>query len=172
MLEMIDEECLKNILDTKKSCNTSLLYLETRQLPGCFHIQIMKLNFLKYILNQKKDSLVHKFLIAQCENPLKGDWFSSNKRIINEINLNMTFEEIIMTKNNYFINFFEKKLKTLALKYLRSKVKSKGKEIVYNKDLQCQTYLLPNKVLTIQEQRARMNILKNNYQSNSEVEYR
>ena len=73
MLEMIEEECLKKILDTKKSCTTVLLYLETGQIPVRFHIQVMKLNFLKYILNQKKESLVHRFFKAQCENPTKGD---------------------------------------------------------------------------------------------------
>ena len=66
----------------------------------------------------------------------------------------------------------KKKVKTLALKYLLSKIKSKGKEIVLRKNLQCQIYLLPNKVLTIQEQRAifsfrtRMNILKKRRQIN------
>ena len=103
MLEMIEEEYLNNILDTKKTCTTS-------QFAARFHIQIMKLNFLKYMLNKKKDSLVHKFLKAQCENPMKGDWVSFIKKIINEINLNMTFEEIIMTKNYYFMQVFEIKV--------------------------------------------------------------
>ena len=68
-------------------------------------------------------------------------------------------------------------MKILAFKYLLSKVKSKGKEITYQKGLQCQTYLLANNVLTIQEQRAifsfrtRMNFLKNNYKGNYSVEY-
>ena len=57
-----------------------------------------KLNFLKYILHQKKESLVHKFFKAQCENPIKGYWVSSIRKIMNEITLNMTFEEIMMKK--------------------------------------------------------------------------
>ena len=56
MIEMIEDECLKKILDTKKTCTTSLLYLETGQLPARFQIQVMQLNFLKYILHQKKIS--------------------------------------------------------------------------------------------------------------------
>ena len=99
---MIEEECLKKILDTKKTCTTVLLYLETGQIPVRFHIQVMKLNFLKYILNQKKESLVHRFFIAQCENPTKGDWVSSGRNILKEFDLKLTFEEIKREKN---INF-------------------------------------------------------------------
>ena len=177
MIEMIEEECLKKILDTKKTCTTSLLYLETGQLPARFHIQVMKLNFLKYILHQKKDTLIHRFFEAQCQHPTKGDWVSSVKIIMKEIDLNMTYEEITLTKKNYFNKLVNKKVKVVAFKYLLLKVKSKGKEIVYQKNLQCQTYLLPNNVLTIQEQRAvfsfrtRMNCLKNNYKGNNVVEY-
>ena len=101
----------------------------------------------------------------------------SVKKIMNEINLNMTFEEIMMTKKNYFNKLVNTKVKIVAFKYLLSKVKSKGKEIVYQKDLQCQTYLLPNNILTIQEQRAifsfrtRMNYWNNNYKGKNIVEY-
>ena len=137
----------------------------------------MKLNFLKYIINQKKESLVHRFFIAQCENPTKGDWVSSLKNIMDVVDLKMTFEEIKMAKKKYFKILVRKKVNILAFKYLLSKIKSKGKEICYKKDLQCQTYLLPNNILTVQEQRAifsyrtRMNNIKNNFKENNLVEY-
>ena len=95
---------IKKILDTKKTCTTSLLYLETGQIPVRFHIQVMKLHFLKYILNQKKESLVHRFFIAQCEHPTKGDWVSSVKTIMKEVDLKLTFEEIKMAKKESFQN--------------------------------------------------------------------
>ena len=91
------------------------------------------------------------------------------KKVICEIDLNINFEEIRITKKNYFKKLVNKKVTLIAFKYLLSKVKSKGKEIVYKNGLQCQTYLLANSVLTINEQRAifsfrtRMNYLKNNY---------
>ena len=91
------------------------------------------------------------------------------KKVICEIDLDMNFEEIMMTKKNYFKKLVNKKVTLIAFKYLLSKVKSKGKEIVYQKGLQCQTYLLANSVLTINEQRAifsfrtRMKYLKNKY---------
>ena len=53
-----------------------------------------------------------------------------------------------------------------------SQVKSKGQEIVYGAKLECQGYLLPNKILTLEEQRdvfsyrSRMNNLKYNFKGN------
>ena len=58
------------------------------------------------------------------------------KKVIGEIDLNMNFEEIKMTKKNYFKKLVNKKVTLIAFKYLLSKVKSKGKEISYQKDLQ------------------------------------
>ena len=61
------------------------------------------------------------------------------------------------------------KTKYIAFTYLLGKIKSKGKEIDYGKELKCQTYLLPNEILTWEEQtaifayRSRMNSLKYNF---------
>ena len=52
-----------------------------------------------------------------------------------------------------------------VFQYLKGKVKSKGNEINYGKQLYCQNYLLPNNILTFHEQklifsyRSRMNKL-------------
>ena len=54
MIERIEEECLSKILEAGKNCPTSLLYLETGQLPARNQIQIMMLNFLKFILDTEK----------------------------------------------------------------------------------------------------------------------
>ena len=74
--------------------------------------------------------MVHKFFKAQCENPTKGDWVSSVKKIMNEINLNMSFEEKVLSRKNNFKKVVYKKVRMLALRYLLSKVKSKGKESI------------------------------------------
>ena len=53
--------------------------------------------------------------------------------------------------------------------YTLSKVKSKGKEIDYGKELKCQNYLLPNRIFTWDDQvdifayKSRMNELKYNF---------
>ena len=59
---------------------------------------------------------------------------------------------------------------------MKEKVKSKGKEINYGDQLSCQNYLLPNQILTFQEQklifsyRARMNKLLYNQPGNEETQ--
>ena len=80
-------------------------------------------------------------------------------------------------QKEYLGNWWIKKVTLSAFKYLLSKVKSKGKEIVYLKGLQCKSYLLANSALPINEQRAIfsfriwMNYLKNNYKRNNQIKY-
>ena len=81
MIEIIEEDCLVKILNTGSKVQTSLLYLETGQLPARFQIDIMMLNFLKYILHQDKNSLMSRFFLAQCLHPTRGDWVSNVKKI-------------------------------------------------------------------------------------------
>ena len=81
----------------------------------------------------------------------------------------MCFEEIKVLKINYFMNIVKKNSQEIAFKYLHRKIKSKGKEIDFGSELKCQKYLLPNRILTWDEQvqifsyRSRMNELKYNF---------
>ena len=81
------------------------------------------------------------------------------------------------TKTIYFKRIVKKKVRTAAFEYLVKKIKSKGKKIKYKSDFECQAYLKPNKMLTLQEQRtifsfrARMNNLSYNFQGNNQIEY-
>ena len=80
-------------------------------------------------------------------------------------------------KNRNFKILVRKKVRICAFQCLLSKIKSKGMEIVYKKNLQCQTYLLAKNILTFHEQRAifsfrtRMNFIKNNFKGNNSIEY-
>ena len=71
----------------------------------------------------------------------------------------------------------KKNVKDSVFWYLVSRIKSKGKEIKYKSDFECQAYLKPNNILTLQEQRtifsfwARMNKLSYNFQGNNKIEY-
>ena len=61
----------------------------------------------------------------------------------------------------------DRQVKKASLEYLLSKIKSKGKEIMYGSTLKCQGYFMPNSILTLEEQlsifsyRSRMNNLQN-----------
>ena len=138
MIEGIEEECLVNILKTGQNCPRAILYLETGHHPARFQIYRMMLNFLKYILDQGKDSLISRFFIAQKENPKKGDWVSQVKKLMADMNFNLTFADIGIMKKKAFKKIVDRQVKKASLEYLLSKIKSKGKEIIYGSTLKCQ----------------------------------
>ena len=127
MIERMEEDCLVKILGTGSKVQTSLLYLETGQLPARFHLDIMMLNFLKYILHQDKSSLMSRFFWAQAMQPTRGDWVSKIRKILTKIDFDISFEQITAMKRNAFKKTVDHKVKKAALKYLLSKRKSKGK---------------------------------------------
>ena len=176
MVEMIEEECLSKILNTGRHCPRAILYLETGHHPARFQIFRMMLNFLKYILDQEKNSLVSRFFIAQKDNPIKGDWVSYVMKLLKDMEINLTLEDIEKMKRNPFKKIVNKQVQKASFKYLISKIKSKGKEIRYGTVLKCQGYLMPNSILTLEEQlnifsyRARMNNLQNNFPGNKIIE--
>ena len=79
-------------------------------------------------------------------------------------------------KKSKYINIVESKIRSAAFIYLKKNVRSKGKEINYGEKLECQKYLLPNKIITFKEQkllfayRSRMNNLNYNYQGNRKTQ--
>ena len=106
--------------------------------------------------------------------PNKNDWVTNIHKIKAEINLDYSFEEIQVMKKTKYLNIVQSKIRIAAFEYLKTKIKSKGKEINYGDQISCQNYLLPNQVLTFDDQklkfayRSRMNKLHYNYPGNKE----
>ena len=176
LIESTEENCLLKFLDSGSQCPRSILYLELGQIPARFQIKKLMLNYLQYLLQEDENTLMSKFFIAQCQNPIKNDWVSNIHSVKNEIDLDLTFEEIRKMKIQKYQNIVDSKIKIAAFIYLKSKIKSKGKEIIYGDQLTCQNYLLPNTILTFKEQksifsfRSRSNKLTYNYPGNKEKE--
>ena len=74
MLENIDELLMRKILKAPAKTPKVMLYLELGCVPIREIVRSRRLNFLHYILNQEKTSLIYKFLKAQLKNPTKKDW--------------------------------------------------------------------------------------------------
>ena len=83
----------------------------------------------------------------QLENPKRGDWASSVKKNLEDLNINFSNEEI-----KYIYKGLVKKCKEKALEYLISKRGKKGQDIKY-KSLKMAEYLLPNEQLSIEDKR-------------------
>ena len=93
-LERIDEQLLRNFLSSQRNTPKETLYLETGSIPVRFVVIARRINFLHHILCEDKDSLLSRFFQAQCSEPIKGDWISTVKKDLENLNINLSFEEI------------------------------------------------------------------------------
>ena len=75
-LKQVDEMWMKELMECSSSVPRDLLYLELGIVPIRYVIQIRRLLYLQHILKQKKDSLLHRFFMAQLPNPTHRDWVS------------------------------------------------------------------------------------------------
>ena len=94
-------------------------------------------NLLQYLLQEDTNTLISNFFIAQCKNPAQNYWVSNVQSVNNKINLGLTCEEIRKMKIQQNQNFVEFKIEIAASIYLKSKIKSKGKEIIYDDPSTC-----------------------------------
>ena len=149
-----------------------LLYLETGCLPVRFILQSRRLNFLHYILNDKEDSLLSNVFRAQCDMPVKGDWITTVKEDLKELNINLSFDQIRLKTKDEFKATVKQIVREKALEYLQNlqKKHSKSKPLHYAK-LTLQEYLKAESIMTTREKsftfaaRARMVNLKCNFKS-------
>ena len=109
-LEKIDNILLNRIFELPSSTPSSFLHLELGTLPIRFVIMVRRLNFLQYILKEEGETLINSFLVAQMENPLKGDWWGIVKQDIVELKLDLSLSEIKMMSQEAF----KKKVKVHA----------------------------------------------------------
>ena len=106
-LEMIEESVIQKVLQTKKTCPKHILYLEMGMVPARYQVERQVLNFLQYILQQEKNSLLFKVFSAKTEKPTKVDWASVAISFIHKYKLKLTLEEIGKMKNTSFKKLVE-----------------------------------------------------------------
>ena len=98
--------------------------MELGCLPYKELVQKRRLLFLQYILNEDPDSIVAKFLKTQTMNPTKKDWVSTVKKDLENLDLNVTFEDIKVMKKSSFKNMLKQSIEKKALKDLEEKKSS------------------------------------------------
>ena len=75
-LESVDNILLENFLCSQQDSPGD------RNIPIRFILMSRRLNFLHYILNEDKDSLLRRFFTAQQESPVRGDCVTSSELIL------------------------------------------------------------------------------------------
>ena len=94
LIETVDLMLLRSLLGAPKSVPKEMFYLELGVLPLREMIKQRRLNFLHYILAQESTSIISQVFQTQNENPSKNDWISTVKTDLEELELNVTFENI------------------------------------------------------------------------------
>ena len=119
-LERVDEECLRKILGCPSKTPKELLYLETGTIPVRYIIMGRRLNYLWYLLNEEEDALIRRFLQAQIDSPIKGDWILTVRENLAHLDIDMSLEAICATTKNAFKNIVKEALQKKSLEYLQS----------------------------------------------------
>ena len=101
-----------------------------------------RINYLWYLIHDKEGSLLKTFFEAQCDQPVRGDWVSTVKQDMADLNIKMSFEEIANISEDAFKEIVREKVQKLALEYLKKlqHLHSKSEKLCYDK-LSLQGYL-------------------------------
>ena len=68
----------------------------------------MRLLFLKYILNEKSESLINKFLHLQFDQPTQGDLASSCVKDLKDLKIDLSLKEIETMSKSKFNNLIKR----------------------------------------------------------------
>ena len=151
-LESVDEMLIRKTFNAHSKTPIELLYLESGNVPIRFILMSRRVNFLWYILHEKKNSLLYRFFQAQCQNPVKSDWINTVKSDLTALNIQLNFNQIENTSKTCFKNMVKEKVKIKALSYLRNLQEdhSKSKDLLYH-EIKLQDYLKNDNNLTIKQ---------------------
>ena len=82
----------RQLLKTGRGCSISQLYLETGHTPARFEVMKMRCLFFNSILKESTESLIFKFIMAQYQNPVRGDWVSCCLTDLKYLNIDLSLE--------------------------------------------------------------------------------
>ena len=140
-------------------------------------IQQSRILFLHYILNQRSDSLIFKCFESQQKSRNKKDWNKQVLKDIEELKLNLSFDEIKEMTNREIKNVLKIAVRKKALEELLMKKESHSKmnNLEY-RSLNMQNYLKSNNetltqrdAIEIFQLRTRMFDVKSNFKNQHEV---
>ena len=150
---------MQNLMECSSSVPKDLLYLELALFPIRFIIQTRRLLYFHHILQQKKDSVLHRFFMAQLSHPTAKDWVSQVLEELEDLSINLEIEEIKVMKRVFFKKIVKEAVKQKAFSYLlkkkegRKSENAKGRNIKYEEFAMAE-YLCPgDEVLSIEDKR-------------------
>ena len=94
LIESVDLIFLRNLIGAPKTVPKEILFLELGVVPLREIVKQKRLNFLYYILSQEKESIIYRVFETQRRHQNKKDWVTSVEKDLEELELNISFEEI------------------------------------------------------------------------------
>ena len=148
-LEDCDLMVLRQYFSLHSKCAKELPHLELGALPLRFVIMQKRILYLNYLLNESEEALIHQFLISQWKSPVKGDWCTLVQKDLEDLDIELSLEEIRNTPKEELKIFLSEIVKEKAFQYLMEKkeLHSKMKNLKYER-LELQKYLKPDSQLT------------------------
>ena len=146
LLETIDVEFLRKLLNAPRGTPKEMLFLELGCIPLREIIRERRLGFLHYILNEDEESMVNKFFKSQLKNRTKKDWVNSVLDDLESLGLAyLSWDQIRSMKKGIFMNLVKEKIEVKAFENLQKKNKShsKVKQLNHNA-IKMQKYLQAN----------------------------
>ena len=125
-LEKADEDLLRKVLECPVSTPKEMLYLELGVSPIRNIIRSRRLNFLHYILHEEEKSLVHSFLTAQIENPVRNDCCQTFVEDMEVFIIGLEIEDIEKMSEEAFKALVKSKEQIASLDFLNSEKNKKN----------------------------------------------
>ena len=176
LLETVDVKFLRGIFKAPKATPKEMLYLESGCVPFRELIKKRRISFLHYILNEKPDSMINRFLNTQMKSQKPKDWTTQVQKDMKEWKIEMTFEELKGIKKSKLKRILHKAVEEKTLERL-NEIKRKHSKVMglNHTKLKMQNYLKANKLKISQElaqtvfkMRSRMEEVKINFRGKYE----
>lgn len=130
-----------------------MLYLELGCIPFRNVIQQRRLSYLYYILQEDPKSLVYRFFETQRKHRTKNDWVTTILKDLEELNLNLKFDEIKAMKKANFVNLVKQSIVKKSLEELNKTKESHSKVMgLDHQYLKMKRYFLPSNVKASKEE--------------------
>ena len=94
LLESVDILFLRRLLNAPRATPKEMLYLELGCVPLREIIIKRRIMFLRYILNEKEESMIKRFFQTQLKNPTKKDWVKTVEEDLKNLKIELNFDEI------------------------------------------------------------------------------
>ena len=117
-LEQPDTTLLKKVLSTEGNPCKAFMMLELGTIPVRFVVMQKRMQFLHYILQEHKDSMLRQVFDALKDDSRKGDFVELTNHDREDLDITLTNDEIEVVSKTQWKNMIKMKTHNAALKYL------------------------------------------------------